>query len=42
VSDWTITTVDDPAVLVRASHLFDQPVSAEGADDLTPGAAGHQ
>jgi ribosomal protein S18 acetylase RimI-like enzyme len=34
MSDWTITEVSDPAVLVRASHLFDRPVSQEGAEDF--------
>ena len=34
MSEWTISAVDDPAVLVRASHLFDQPVSPEGAEDF--------
>jgi ribosomal protein S18 acetylase RimI-like enzyme len=34
VSEWTISAVDDPAVLVRASHLFDHPVSPEGAEDF--------
>jgi ribosomal protein S18 acetylase RimI-like enzyme len=34
VNEWTISAVDDPAVLVRASHLFDQPVSPEGARDF--------
>jgi ribosomal protein S18 acetylase RimI-like enzyme len=34
VSDWTIAAVDDPTVLVRASHLFDEPVSPEGAVDF--------
>ena len=34
MSEWTISAVDDPAVLVRASHLFDLPVSPEGARDF--------
>jgi ribosomal protein S18 acetylase RimI-like enzyme len=34
VSEWTISVADDPEVLVRASHLFDQPVSPEGAEDF--------
>lgn len=34
MSEWTISAVDDPAVLVRASNLFDDPVSLEGAEDF--------
>jgi ribosomal protein S18 acetylase RimI-like enzyme len=34
VSEWTISAVDDPAALVRASHLFDGPVSPAGAEDF--------
>ena len=34
MSEWTIAAVDDSAVLVRASNLFDNPVSPEGAEDF--------
>ena len=37
---WTITQVTDPADLVAASHLFDNPVSPEGAADVL-GRPGH-
>jgi len=34
MNEWTIAVVADPDVLVRASHLFDQPVPEEGAVDF--------
>lgn len=37
---WTIEIVDDPAVLVESSHLFDHPVTIEGAEDFV-GRPGH-
>lgn len=33
-SSWKIDRVLDPAALVAASHLFDAPVSPEGAEDF--------
>ncbi|MEL7975845.1 GNAT family N-acetyltransferase [Isoptericola sp. F-RaC21] len=40
MADWTVTQVTDPAELVAASHLFDHPVSPDGAED-TLGRPGH-
>lgn len=37
---WTVVQATDPAELVAASHLFDHPVSPEGAAD-TLGRPGH-
>lgn len=40
MAGWTVVQVTDPAELVAASHLFDHPVSHEGAAD-TLGRPGH-
>ena len=40
MAGWTIVQVSDPAELVAASHLFDDPVTPEGAAD-TLGRPGH-
>lgn len=40
MAGWTIVQVSDPTELVAASHLFDDPVTPEGAAD-TLGRPGH-
>lgn len=34
MNDWIISVAENPAVLIRASHLFDEPVSPGGARDF--------